>query len=552
MCGIIGIYHKNKEGNYDELAVNLSKKLRHRGPDDSSVMTLGNMTLAHERLSIVGVESGRQPITSNNNNLILVANGEIYNHQEIRKSFKGTYNFVTESDSEVLLPLYDKYGTDMFNYLNGMYGFVIYDQDNDTYLVGRDPIGIIPLYYGYDSNDDFFVSSELKAISDVCEVVSEFPPGHYLISNDDSGPAPYFKPSWKEFKNVSENESSVETIKSALTSAIKSHMACEVEYGVLLSGGLDSSIISAVAQKLTIEQGKEPLHSFSVGLKGSPDLIAAREVSEHIGTKHHEIIFTVEEGIKAIQDVIYHLETYDITTIRAATPMYLMARKIKSLGLKVVLSGEGSDELFGGYLYFHKAPNAREFHEETVRKLEQLSKYDCLRSNKAMAAWGIESRVPFLDKDFIDVAMTQNPLSKMCGQGVIEKKVLREAFDDLLPSHIVWRQKEQFSDGVGYSWIDGLKEFVETAISDLQLINANLCFPVNTPLTKEGYYYRKIFESKFSNNSAVLCVPHGKTIACSTPNAILWDKSFQDSADPSGRSVQSVHSNQSIDFKEAI
>lgn len=552
MCGIIAIYHKKKLFNSDQVALNLGKKIRHRGPDDSSVLSFGNITVAHERLSIVGVESGRQPITSQDDNLVLVANGEIYNHRKLRYRLKDSYAFKTTSDSEVLLPLFQKYGLDMFSHLNGMYGFVIYDKVNDTCLIARDPIGIIPLYYGYDKNDVLYVASEMKALSDVCNVISEFPPGHYFLASSESVPVPYYKPLWKEFDHVSGNESSAIQIRNSLSSAIQSHIDCEVDYGVLLSGGLDSSIISAVAQKLTHEQGKNPLHSFSVGLSGSPDLIAAKEVAEHIGTIHHEIIFTVDEGIKAVEDVIYHLETYDITTIRAATPMYLMARKIKSLGLKVVLSGEGSDELFGGYLYFHKAPNAKEFHEETVRKLEQLSKFDCLRSNKAMAAWGIESRVPFLDREFIDVAMTQNPSSKMCGSGVIEKKILREAFEDLLPHHIAWRQKEQFSDGVGYSWIDGLKDFADTIVSDLQLKNAKLQFPVNTPLTKEGFLYRSIFESKFKNNSVVLCTPHGKTIACSTPNAILWDKAFQYSADPSGRSVKSVHGEHSLALEEAI
>ncbi|GAM61359.1 asparagine synthetase [Vibrio ishigakensis] len=483
---------------------------------------------------------------------MLVANGEIYNHRKLRDEFKGTYAFKTSSDSEVLLPLFQKYGLDMFEHLNGMYGFVIYEKESDVCLVARDPIGIIPLYYGYDENDVLYVASEMKALTDICDVVLEFPAGHYLLAHTGSVPLPYFHPSWKEFNSVCDNSSSALQIRDSLSSAIKTHMDCEVGYGVLLSGGLDSSIISAVAQKLNNEQGKMPLHSFSVGLSGSPDLVAAKEVADHIGTIHHEVVFTVDEGINAIQDVIYHLETYDITTIRAATPMYLMARNIKSLGLKVVLSGEGSDELFGGYLYFHKAPNAKEFHEETVRKLEQLSKFDCLRSNKAMAAWGIESRVPFLDSEFIDVAMTQNPADKMCGNGVIEKKILREAFEDLLPCHIAWRQKEQFSDGVGYSWIDGLKEYVETIVSDLQLRNAHFQFPVNTPITKEGFFYRSIFESKFKSNSAVLCVPHGKTIACSTPNAILWDKAFQESADPSGRAVKSIHQNRAIILEEEI
>lgn len=552
MCGIIAIYHQNKLQHADQIALELAKTIRHRGPDDSSVLSLNNITLAHERLSVVGVESGRQPITSADDSIALVANGEIYNHRQIRTDFEDSYAFKTTSDSEVLLPLFQAYGFDMFDHLNGMYGFVIYNDTTGECLVARDPIGIIPLYYGYDENDMLYIASEMKAISAVCDVVSEFPPGHYMLANSSTEPERFYKPSWREFDNVSENTSSAVQIRESLSAAIRSHMDCEVGYGVLLSGGLDSSIISAVAQKITKEQGKKPLHSFSVGLSGSPDLVAAKEVAEHIGTLHHEVTFTVDEGIKAMEDVIYHLETYDITTIRAATPMYLMARKIKSLGLKVVLSGEGSDELFGGYLYFHKAPNAREFHEETVRKLEQLSKYDCLRSNKAMSAWGIESRVPFLDNEFINVAMTQNPLAKMCGNGVIEKRILREAFEDLLPQSIAWRQKEQFSDGVGYSWIDGLKDYVDTVVTDLQLKNAHLQFPANTPLTKEGFYYRSIFEAKFKNNSAVLCVPHGKTIACSTPNAILWDKAFQESADPSGRSVKSVHEEHSVILEEAV
>ncbi|NRF65256.1 asparagine synthase B [Vibrio coralliilyticus] len=543
MCGFIFIHSKYKNKNLKETALKMSKKIRHRGPDNSSSISNDTFSMTHERLSIIGIENGKQPIHSNELDLYLAANGEIYNHIELKNNYSNSYYFETNSDCEVIIPLFNKYGVELFNYLSGMYAFAIYDSKTDNYLIGRDPIGIIPLYYGFDKNNNLYVASEMKALIDICDVVMDFPPGHYIWSKDGDTPQQYNHYSWKEYDSVKNNVSNLKVIHDSLCTSIEKHMMCDVPFGLLLSGGLDSSIIASVAQKIRRSKGLNPLHSFAVGLKNSPDLKAAREVANGIGTIHHEVIYNIEDGINAIKDVIYHLETYDITTIRAATPMYLMARQIKAMGLKMVLSGEGSDELFGGYLYFHKAPNAKEFHDETVLKLEQLHKYDCLRSNKAMAAWGVESRVPFLDKEFVECAMTLNPISKMCGNGVIEKKVLREAFIDYLPDEILWRQKEQFSDGVGYSWIDKIHSYAETKVSTPEMERASLKYPTNTPLTKEGYLYRSIFESFFGGSSAVLCVPHGKTIACSTPNAIAWDESFQSCADPSGRAVKNIHRN---------
>ncbi|MCH9690639.1 MAG: asparagine synthase B [Gammaproteobacteria bacterium] len=552
MCGITFIYHSNKLKNAREIALEMSKIIRHRGPDDSSIISTSSVTMTQERLSIVGVKNGRQPIQSSNGNVLLVANGEIYNHKALRQKYINSYNFKTKSDCEVIIPLFLDYGENIFEKLSGMYAFAIYDEQKDSYLIARDPIGIIPLYYGFDKYGVLYVASEMKALQASCEVIFDFPPGHYIFSKESLQPKKYFKRNWYYYEHVKGNPVDIPDIRYSLEKAIKKQMDCEVSFGVLLSGGLDSSIISAVSQKVRLQQGSEPLHSFSVGIKGSPDLQAAKEVADYIGTIHHEINFNVQEGIDAIRDVIFHLETYDITTIRAATPMYLMARKIKAMGIKMVLSGEGSDEIFGGYLYFHKAPNAKEFHEETVRKIENLHKFDCLRSNKSMAAWGIECRVPFLDKEFIDDAMSIDPQAKLCGGGTIEKRILREAFKDMLPNKIVWRQKEQFSDGVGYSWIEGVKDFMEDKISDLEIKNTHSRFPINTPLTKEGYFYRVIFESNFKSISAALCVPHGKTIACSTPNAISWDRSFKYSMDPSGRSIKNVHVENLIQNKEAV
>ena len=465
------------------------------------------------------------------------------------------YPFKTRSDCEVILPLFQQKGVDFIDELEGMFAFILYDEEQDAYLIARDHIGIIPLYTGYDEHGNFYVSSEMKALAGVCKTISEFPPGHYLWSKEGKI-TKYYKRDWMEYDNVKDNTSDLEELKVAFEKAVKSHMMSDVPYAVLLSGGLDSSLVSAVAAQYVAKRVEDEdktdawwprLHSFAVGLEGAPDLKAAKKVADMIGTVHHEIHFTIQEGLDAIRDVIYHLETYDTTTIRAATPMYLMTRKIKAMGIKMVLSGEGSDEIFGGYLYFHKAPNAKEFHEETVRKLDRLHMFDCARANKATSAWGVEARVPFLDKNFIDVAMRLNPQDKMCLDGKMEKWILRKAFDngDTLPAEVLWRQKEQFGDGVGYSWIDSIRDFVEKEVSDQQLATSEFRFPVNTPDTKEGYYYRTIFESYFPQESAARCVPGGKSIACSTVEALEWDESFKNNADPSGRSMKGVHAGES-------
>ena len=548
MCGILCAFNlKQPKGKLRPQVLEMSKKLRHRGPDWSGIYDCEKAILSHERLAIVDPTSGNQPIISTSENLILAANGEIYNHLDLRKG--SSYNFKTNSDCEVILSLYEKEGKKFVNKLNGIFAFAIYDVNKDEYFIARDHIGIIPLYMGWDGNGTFFVSSELKALEGFCSKIELFPPGHYLSSKD-SNPVKWYNPDWKNYNSVKNNNTSVNEIHDALSDSVHRQLMSDVPYGVLLSGGLDSSITSALAKQFSakrVETGDTQaawwpqLHSFSVGLEGSPDLKAAKKVAKHIGTIHHEIKFTIQEGLDALREVIYHLETYDITTIRASTPMYLMARAIKSLGIKMVLSGEGADELFGGYLYFHKAPNSKEFHEETVRKLEKLHQYDCLRANKSLAAWGIEGRVPFLDKEFIEVAMRINPQDKMISKNRMEKWVLRKAFEEYLPESVAWRQKEQFSDGVGYSWIDKLKELVDNEISDEQMKNAKYRFPIQTPQNKEEFYYRKIFESHFPSDAAALSVPSVPSVACSTPIALKWDKAFQNQNDPSGRAVLNVH-----------
>ncbi|HUQ96437.1 MAG TPA: asparagine synthase B [Chitinophagaceae bacterium] len=550
MCGIVGIFDLKKGA--DELrsqALQMSKKQRHRGPDWSGIYTSDNAVMVHERLSIVDPTSGKQPLLSADGKLALAVNGEIYNHKELRKNLKEPYEFLTHSDCEIILALYREKGPNFLEDLNGIFAFALYDKEADTYLIGRDHMGIIPLYMGWDASGDFYVSSELKCINGVCTKILEFPPGHYLYSKDGE-PKKWYNREWTSFDAVKDNVSDIHELRRALEEAVHRQLMSDVPYGVLLSGGLDSSIISAIAKKyaarrIETEDLKDAwwpqLHSFAVGLKESPDLLAARKVAEHIGTVHHEVNFTIEEGLDALRDVIYHIETYDVTTIRASTPMYLLARVIKSMGVKMVLSGEGSDELFGGYLYFHKAPNAKEFHEETVRKLSKLHLYDCLRANKSLAAWGVEGRVPFLDKEFMDVAMRLNPADKMAGNGKIEKHILRKAFEDYLPHEVAWRQKEQFSDGVGYSWIDTLKKITSERVSDNDLKHAAYRFPVNTPTTKEEYYYRSIFDEHFPGDEAARCVPFEKSVACSTAIALEWDEAFKKMQDPSGRSVQSVH-----------
>ncbi|MBU2895740.1 asparagine synthase B [Vibrio hepatarius] len=550
MCSIFGILDiKSDAHTLRPIALEMSKKLRHRGPDWSGIYSSDKAILAHERLAIVGLNSGAQPLYSSDKKHILAVNGEIYNHKELRARYQGKYDFQTDSDCEVILALYQDMGEALLEELNGIFAFVLYDEEKDQYLVGRDHIGIIPLYQGHDEHGNYYIASEMKALTPVCKTISEFPPGCYYSSKD-SEPQRYYIRDWNEYAAVQGNSTSKKDLTAALEAAIKRQLMTDVPYGVLLSGGLDSSITSAVAKRfaaMRIEDDEQSeawwpqLHSFAVGLEGAPDLKAAREVAEKIGTVHHEMTYTIQEGLDAIRDVIYHIETYDVTTIRASTPMFLMGRKIKAMGIKMVLSGEGADEIFGGYLYFHKAPNSREFHEETVRKLLALNMFDCARANKSLAAWGVEGRVPFLDKEFIDVAMRLNPEDKMCGNGKMEKHILRECFEHYLPNSIAWRQKEQFSDGVGYGWIDALKEVAESKITDQQMETASFRFPYNTPTTKEGYVYREIFEELFPLPSAAQCVPGGPSVACSSAKAIEWDESFQNCVDPSGRAVQAVH-----------
>jgi asparagine synthase (glutamine-hydrolysing) len=550
MCSIFCILDiKTDASQLRSTAIECSRLLRHRGPDWSGVFANDNAILVHERLAIVDTENGAQPLYNQNRNHVLAVNGEIYNHKELEANLTVDYPFQTKSDCEVILPLYEQHGTEFVDQLRGMFAFVIYNAEDNSYLVARDHIGIIPLYQGFDEHGNYYVASEMKALMPVCKTVSEFPPGHILDSKVGKVQR-YYRRDWRDYDAVKNNKTDINLLRDSFENAVKSHLMTDVPYGVLLSGGLDSSLVSAITQKFAAKRVEEndqsdawwpKVHSFAVGLKGSPDLIAAQKVADSIGTIHHNIHFTEQEGIDALREVIYHLETYDVTTVRASTPMYLMARKIKAMGIKMVLSGEGSDEIFGGYLYFHKAPNAKEFHEELIRKLDNLHMFDCLRANKAMSAWGIEARVPFLDKEFLDVAMRINPEDKMCGNGKIEKGILRKAFEGYLPEEILWRQKEQFSDGVGYSWIDTLKAFVESQVTDQQMTTAEFRFPINTPDTKEGYYYRSIFEEFFPLESAARCVPSGKSVACSTPQALAWDESFNKMADPSGRAVQNVH-----------
>jgi asparagine synthase (glutamine-hydrolysing) len=551
MCGIVCAFDlKGKEEVLRPQILEMSKKVRHRGPDWSGIYSNDKAILAHERLSIVDPVSGKQPLLSEDKKLVLSANGEIYNHKALRKQFDGKYNFQTQSDCEVILALYKEKGSSFIDEMNGIFAFALYDVDKDEYLIARDHMGIIPLYMGWDANGTFYVASELKALEGVCTKIELFPPGHFLSSKD-GVLTKWYSRDWMDYEAVKDNQTSIDEIHDALEAAVHRQLMSDVPYGVLLSGGLDSSVISAIAKKYSEKRIESDdtqaawwpqLHSFSVGLEGSPDLAAAQVVADHIGTVHHEIKFTIQEGLDAIRDVIYNLETYDITTIRASTPMYLMARVIKSMGVKMVLSGEGADELFGGYLYFHKAPDKKEFHEETVRKLSKLHMYDCLRANKSLASWGIEGRVPFLDKEFMDVAMRINPQDKMINGERMEKWVVRKAFESYLPASVAWRQKEQFSDGVGYSWIDTLKEVVAVEVTDEQLANAKYKFPLQTPTNKEEFYYRSIFQEHFPSDAAALCVPQEASVACSTKIALEWDESFKNQNDPSGRAVSTVHS----------
>ncbi len=550
MCGIAAIFNiKEQTSSLRDKALKMAKKIRHRGPDWSGIYCGGSAILAHERLSIVDPESGGQPLYSPDKKQVLAVNGEIYNHRDIRKQFEGKYEFQTGSDCEVILALYREKGINFLEDLNGIFAFALYDEEKDDFLIARDPIGVIPLYIGYDSDGKVYCASELKALEGFCERYEPFLPGHYYWSKEGKMTRWYTR-DWMSYDAVKDNPASVSAIHDALEAAVKRQLMSDVPYGVLLSGGLDSSVISAIAKKYAARRietdGKKDawwpqLHSFAVGLKGAPDLIKAREVADYIGTVHHEINYTIQEGLDAVRDVIYFIETYDVTTVRASTPMYLLARVIKSMGIKMVLSGEGADEVFGGYLYFHKAPDAKAFHEETVRKLSKLYLYDCLRANKSLSAWGVEGRVPFLDKEFLDVAMRTNPAAKMCPGKTIEKKIVREAFADMLPESVAWRQKEQFSDGVGYSWIDTLKEITSKAVTDEQMAHAAERFPINTPMNKEEYYYRSIFEEYFPSESAARSVPSVPSVACSTAEALAWDASFKNLNDPSGRAVAGVH-----------
>ncbi len=576
MCGIVAILNvKEQTQQLRQKALRMSQKIRHRGPDWSGIYCGGSAILAHERLSIVDPESGGQPLFSPDRKQVLAVNGEIYNHQDIRRQFAGKYDFQTGSDCEVILALYREKGIDFLEDISGIFAFVLYDEEKDTFLIARDPIGVIPLYIGYDDDGTVYVASELKALEGQCQRYEPFLPGHYLHSSSQfivhssqftvhssqlathKGTEEnnyelkrYYHRDWMSYDAVKDSGASSEDIRQALRAAVKRQLMSDVPYGVLLSGGLDSSVISAVAERyseMRIEDNSQTkaywprLHSFAVGLKGAPDLAKARLVADHIGTVHHEINYTIQEGLDALRDVIYFIETYDVTTVRASTPMYLLARVIKSMGIKMVLSGEGADEIFGGYLYFHKAPDAKAFHEETVRKLSKLHLYDCLRANKSLSAWGVEGRVPFLDKEFLDVAMRTNPQAKMCPGKTMEKRIVREAFSDMLPEEIVWRQKEQFSDGVGYSWIDTLKKMTSEAVSDEQMAHAAERFPINPPKNKEEYYYRSIFAEHFPSDSAARSVPSEASVACSTAIALEWDEAFKNMNDPSGRAVKGVH-----------
>ena len=550
MCGIVAILNVREQTHeLRDQALKMSQKIRHRGPDWSGIYCGGSAILAHERLSIVDPESGGQPLFSPDKKQILAVNGEIYNHQEIRRRYAGKYEFQTGSDCEVILALYREKGIRFLEELSGIFAFVLYDEERNEFLIARDPIGVIPLYIGFNSDGKVFVASELKALEGQCERYEPFLPGHYYYSGEGQQTR-FYRRDWFNYAAVKDNPASVEAIRDALEDAVKRQLMSDVPYGVLLSGGLDSSVISAIAEKyseMRIEDNSQTkaywprLHSFAVGLKGAPDLAKAKLVADHIGTVHHEINYSIQEGLDAIRDVIYFIETYDVTTVRASTPMYLLARVIKSMGIKMVLSGEGADEIFGGYLYFHKAPSARDFHEETVRKLSKLYLYDCLRANKSLSAWGVEGRVPFLDKEFLDVAMRTNPEAKMCPGSTMEKKIVREAFADMLPEAVAWRQKEQFSDGVGYSWIDTLKQLTSEAVSDEQMAHAAERFPINPPRNKEEYYYRSIFAEHFPSDSAARSVPSEASVACSTAIALEWDEAFRNMNDPSGRAVKGVH-----------
>lgn len=547
MCGILAVLGvaDNSHAKRSRI-IELSRRLRHRGPDWSGLHHHGDCYLAHQRLAIVDPASGDQPLYNEDKTVVVTVNGEIYNHKELREKLK-SHEFRTGSDCEVIAHLYEEYGEEFVNMLDGMFSFVLLDTRDNSFIAARDAIGITPLYVGWGLDGSTWFSSEMKALSDDCERFMSFLPGH-IYSSKNGGLRRWYNPTWYA-ETIPSGPYDPLVLRRAFEKAVIKRLMTDVPFGVLLSGGLDSSLVASVASRYlagsAAAQWGTQLHTFCVGLKGSPDLRAAKEVADYLGTRHHEFHFTVQEGIDALEEVIYHTETYDVTTIRASTPMFLMSRKIKSLGVKMVLSGEGSDEIFGGYLYFHKAPNKEEFHQETCRKIKALHLYDCLRANKSTSAWGLEARVPFLDKEFINVAMGIDPEYKMIRPGRIEKWIIRNAFDDeqtpYLPKHILYRQKEQFSDGVGYSWIDGLKEHADQQVTDAMLEKASFVYPDNTPTTKEAYYYRTIFERFFPKNSARSTVPGGPSVACSTAKAVEWDAAWSKNLDPSGRAALGVH-----------
>ena len=548
MCSILGILDiPAGQRGLRAIALEASRRQRHRGPDWSGIYVHDQAMLVHERLAIVGIDSGAQPLISADGEQVLAVNGEIYNHRELRKACPD-YEFQTSSDCEVILALYRKHGPDFLQMLNGIYAFILWDEAAGRYLIARDPIGVMPLYYGRDEDGMLWVASEMKAIEPRCAQVRSFPPGH-LLDSEEGELRRWYQPIWRDFEQAVDDPDPSQ-LRQALEDAIHRQLMCDVPYGVLLSGGLDSSLVAAIAQRYADKRVESDdteaawwprLHSFAIGLEGSPDLAAAEIAAKAIGTQHHGFTYSIQEGLDALEDVIRHIETFDVTTIRASTPMFLLARRIKAMGIKMVLSGEGADEIFGGYLYFHKAPDARAFHEETVRKIDKLHLYDCLRANKSMAAWGVEARVPFLDLEFLEVAMRMDPAAKMAGQGRPEKAILRTAGTGLLPDEILWRQKEQFSDGVGYGWIDSLKTHAEAQVSDRELLEAEQRFPLNPPITKEQYLYRRLFERHFPSPAAAATVPGGPSIACSTAEALAWDEGFSQLADPSGRAMRGVH-----------
>ncbi|KAL8305191.1 hypothetical protein RB597_003913 [Gaeumannomyces tritici] len=573
MCGIFACHCHPDVQKFKPTALRLAKAIRHRGPDWSGSVTSNKTILCHERLSIVGVESGAQPLTNADDSIILAVNGEIYNHRLLRKNLKTPYHFKTTSDCEVIIPLYMEHGIDAPKFLDGMFSFVLYDKKLDRTIAARDPIGITTFYQGWSSKEPgaTYFGSELKCLHPVCDKIESFPPGHIFDSQTNERTR-YFQPSWWDAAKVPTAPLDLKVLRESLERSVRKRLMAEVPYGVLLSGGLDSSLVASIAQREMLRQkqlavelngGVEPpveedqdkgeglvgiddenklstvtylpqLNSFSIGLPGSPDNVAALEVAKFLGTKHHVMTFTIEDGLNALSDVIYHLESYDVTTIRASTPMYLLSRKIKAMGIKMVLSGEGSDEIFGGYLYFHNAPNRDEFHAETVRRVKNLHYADCLRANKSTSAWGLEARVPFLDKQFLEVAMDIDPQEKMITKEKLEKYILRKAFDTsddpsaqpYLPDKILWRQKEQFSDGVGYGWIDALKDNAELQVTDEMMKNPKPEWGDDIPDTKEAYWYRCMFDEHFPPSCA--------------STVMRWTPTWSKQTDPSGRAI-AVH-----------